>query len=259
MELEIDELGKRWPGADLSIKQSQEIGKNICEEKSVNNKNLNSSQKVNAIKWKQLISVEIRYRSLIKKALGDAKLMGFDNLIHLDCDMLLVGDLNKLINSKLNSINLLIRENKYDEINRKIFGCLIILKTNDYSFQFLDILKRIIDQQDFHSQKKGFGQTALFFAYKEFGSLSRKNLIGRIDLDFISSDWIKNKTIYYSGNYLDKSKIKIIMSALIPLRNLPFFPLLGNIFIFFIRFTNRFSIELKSLLKSKTKFFKRPN
>jgi len=179
-------------------------GKRHVENRTVNDSNLTPEERRKAVLWKQFISVEVRYRSLITLAYDFGYSKEFDYLVHIDADMLSVGDINALLKFVGNADIGLIYRPYRDDLS-KIFGTLLVFKINGEGSEFLDSLKEEIDKVDFSEQPKGFGQLAL---YRSF--LRNHEKISYLPEEVVSSRFVDRKSVYFSGNRGYKSTQKII-------------------------------------------------
>ncbi len=212
IEDEISSLDERSPGSKILLQSTQGIGRKICENYSVNSGHKSKSDLELSVIWKQLISVEIRYRSLIKIAYEKCAEMGCKFLIHSDSDMMLVGNINNIVNSsKCKDIGLVIKDN-YETSNqfRKILGCLLVLRVADKSKRYLQELETAIDRQNFLCQPKGFGQKALFEAWQSLPE-EDKLFVYKINNSMISFRDVNRPAIYFAGNIGDKRYAKLSM------------------------------------------------
>ena len=212
IEDEISSLENRFPGSKKHLQKASDIGRFICENYSVNSANRSSEELFLSIAWKQLISVEIRYRSLIENAYQICQENGNGYLVHCDSDMMLIGDIRAIINtSSGNSIGLVIKDNhQLSDPYRRILGCLLILKIDSRSKAYLEGVKATIDKQDFLVQPKSFGQKALYDAWQSLNNHS-KECVYPIRRNAISFRNVNKPAIYFAGNVGDKRSAKWIM------------------------------------------------
>ncbi len=123
-------------------------------------------------RWKLLMSVEERYRSLPEVA-RELRAAGHEKLVHTDIDSYFRGGLHGLFDM-LDDYDVVapIRKKKlFSGVRKKgrIWGCLIGIALNDRSEWFLDEWHRRIEDLPFPSKPRGYGQLSLYDAYRACG------------------------------------------------------------------------------------------
>lgn len=174
---------------------SRRTGKTIKELKQYkyNVEYLNSKTKGFTL-WKQLISVEDRYRNSIIEAMNLYK--DQDYMIHIDSDMFIRSDLTDLFTLVRNNdvtINFRLKE----KLHRKVFGNLIGFALNDKTQLFMEVWKRHIDKLDIKDKPKNYGQTSFYYTYKELEHSGIK--WGNIPTYYVGRKNEK-KSLIWSGN-----------------------------------------------------------
>ncbi len=151
--------------------------------------------------WKQLISVEDRYRNSILEAM-DVSELGYRYMLHMDVDMYIRGNLRELFRL-IAQHDISIRFRHKSKPNRKVQGGIIGFRLGDKAQEFMRKWIHYIDLINIKDKPAGYGQTSFYLAYKD---LKDRYSWGDVPLKFISPHLRPDDVIWSANSTKGKDK-----------------------------------------------------
>lgn len=169
-EEKVHQLQNFYPNVEIRNKPldynkySQLTGEDIETLKRWKNEVESVVTSTENFRWKILMSVEERYRSMLRIA-SEAREAGFKVLIHSDIDLYFRKKLDGLVDFvRSNDVSITFNDkgNKF-----KVLGALIGFSLNENSIGFLEEWMKQIDSIPTKDKPRGYGQTSFSNAYLE--------------------------------------------------------------------------------------------
>jgi hypothetical protein len=173
----------------LKVKKEVEMGKTFGESKKM-------------MMWKRFASIDDRYRNSIVEVMSKYKKEG--SILHFDADMYIrkpLDDLFELVEN--NDFTITFRIKEIDR--RKVFGCLLGIKTNKNGFAFMNAWKKRIDEIPSTEKPRGYGQYSCYLAYTDLKNSNIK--WGNIPEKYIGKRSEENAPVWSGNNGSKKYNI----------------------------------------------------
>lgn len=150
--------------------------------------------------WKQLISVEDRYKNSILEAMDI--FLGGKYMLHMDVDMYIRGHLRELF-ELITQHDISIRFRLKSKPNRRVQGGIIGFRLGDKAQEFMRKWIHYIDLINIKDKPAGYGQTSFYMAYE---NLKDKYSWGDVPLKFISPHLRPDDIIWSANSTKGKDK-----------------------------------------------------